>query len=549
MENSQNKKRKERQASSESDVKNTKTRKLRQRSKSYVEFTTDSDSDLDRDRTPSGTVIPKKVEDIRTFFLAKAKSLSCESVQNSQGSKVKAKSTNRDAQLRELRMQQPASKQVGSASVNASMKNQHDYSGSEEVQTSSGMDADQSDNNNDSETNFLHQLSHIIANPANNAVNQNIKDDERSLNLAAAMESSIEKRIQLVENEMENQDMDDQDPPLMKVTTVLKMFREIKEEIRAIGSQVSVTPSDQQVADITEKCTQNAVDSINLTFQQDRVKIDSNEKQVQLWKKRSETLSDICNRMSFQMKDLDQRLENLELNNSKKMVIVSGLEEVDKDYMIEFLEEFILMSLDLKVTVDDYFMIGTQNPRQIVITLQSTQEKKKILKAKALLKHVKDRGRSIYINDYIPPAVQEKRRRNNDVQAAATKLYGEEKVHYTKAGLTINGKPYRKKVSSPTPKELIDIEPMELERIFKMKITKASETIKKEGSFFTGFTAPVKSHKEVRDLYVRLKISQPAARHIVCAYWIEQDEDFYGVDYVDDEEYGAGETALRAAQN
>ena len=74
------KKRKERQTSSDLDILQDRGRKFKQ-TVDYKELSSESDADLefDRNRTPSGTVLPNKVNDIQTFFLAKARKLSGES--------------------------------------------------------------------------------------------------------------------------------------------------------------------------------------------------------------------------------------------------------------------------------------------------------------------------------------------------------------------------------------------------------------------------------------------------------------------------------------
>ena len=61
-----------------------------------------------------------------------------------------------------------------------------------------------------------------------------------------------------------------------------------------------------------------------------------------------------------------------------------------------------------------------------------------------------------------------------------------------------------------------------------------------ENSVFVGYTAAVKDHQQVRDLYGKIKIIQPAARHVVCAYWVDHPEPYYALDYHDDGEPTAG---------
>ena len=160
------------------------------------------------------------------------------------------------------------------------------------------------------------------------------------------------------------------------------------------------------------------------------------------------------------------------------------------------MSEFLSCAMEIEVAVDDYFLLGMNEPKPIVATLQSVQQKKLVMRNKKLLKGKED-GK-IYINDYLPAAIQEKRKRDDDVAQIGIKMYGEEKVTYTRAGLTINGTPYRKLVTPPTPSEQINVESERMDKILRLSIQRG-DTIQKEGSSFVGFSAPVRSHQDVRD--------------------------------------------------
>ena len=150
-----------------------------------------------------------------------------------------------------------------------------------------------------------------------------------------------------------------------------------------------------------------------------------------------------------------------------------------------------------------------------------------------------EQGKKIFINDYTPAPVQERRRRERDVIASAEKTYGENSTSFTRAGLTVKGVPYRKLVTPPTPAEIINIDPSLLTKLFK-QTTIRSSSVEKEGSIFTAYTAEVKNHQEICNLYIKLKIMVPDAKHIVCAYWVSHPEEFHALDYHDDGEATAG---------
>ena len=87
------------------------------------------------------------------------------------------------------------------------------------------------------------------------------------------------------------------------------------------------------------------------------------------------------------------------------------------------------------------------------------------------------------------------------------------------------------------------MDPENLEDILKLK-TKRGATQTKSLSTFTGYVGDVSTIGEVNRLYVKLKLIQPEARHIVCAYWIKHPERCYSADFHDDGEPAAGRLLL-----
>ena len=190
--------------------------------------------------------------------------------------------------------------------------------------------------------------------------------------------------------------------------------------------------------------------------------------------------------------------------------------------------------------VDECFTLGQQNPKPIVVVFQTIQDKQMVMQAKHLLKgETSDADRKIYISDYTPQVVQDKRKRDADVRKIALGKHGVDNITYTNPGLTVAGIPCRKKVVPPTPRELVNVPPEDLQRILKIPVAR-SDNVTEDGGVFTAYTAAVSTHKEVRDLYLKLKMVQPSAKHIVCSYWVDHPEEYYALDYHDDGEHTVG---------
>ena len=377
-----------------------------------------------------------------------------------------------------------------------------------------------------------HENSHLLDASSDGSSTDGTKES------AEAIRDILDRKINQVRS-MDNE----ANPEVLHVTTVLQMFQEIKLEVNKVyAATVQQQPIPDKQYDklktaIVEEVSTNI--SNNIEIDNPKLKIDEMKNEIETWKSRTGILTDVCDRMNTQIKDLDQRIENLELNNTKRMVIITGLEAVEKKYMLEYLKEFFSIMMDIQVEIDDYFLLGNADLRPIVVSFPTMNDKKQVMKKKKLLKGATDGDRKIFINDYIPHPVQEKQKRNNQVAEMATEMYGEDKVAYSQAGLTLNGVPYRKKVQPPSPQQLVNVEPQRMDKILRTTLTRG-EDVKKDGNTFIAYTTAVRTHSEIHDLYIKLKIIQPAARHIVCAYWVEHPEQYYALDYHDDKEAGAG---------
>ena len=212
---------------------------------------------------------------------------------------------------------------------------------------------------------------------------------------------------------------------------------------------------------------------------------------------------------------------------------------------------FFEQALHLEVRVDDYFFIGRANPRAVVVEFETLEDKRSVMKAKTQLKNLNTGGgKQVYINEYLPLAIQEKRKRERKIIADIEKELdpndeeADSGVAYTSSGLTIHGVPYRKKINPPTPRELLDLEPEELKEVLKTP-TKRAEAVVKEGSRFIAYTAPVRNLQNIRQIYMKLKLVQPNARHIVCSYILKEGGPVHAThDFHDDGEPGSGRILL-----
>ena len=241
-------------------------------------------------------------------------------------------------------------------------------------------------------------------------------------------------------------------------------------------------------------------------------------------------------------------MENLELNNTKRYALISGFKcEPDKLDKLADLQCLLWDLLGFDAPIEDIFSMGQNNT---VIIFQNVADKRHLMEIKGRLKgHKNQEGKQYYINEYNPPAVNERKNReryimqeNEDINEIKEEQ-DQVQMTITKGGLKIGADMYRKKVTVPSPTELVDIPLDKLDHILHLKVTKSGE-ITQKASRFIGFSAVVANHEEVRQYYMKMKLNYPTARHIVCAYSVPGNETYYTQDFCDDGEPGAGRRLL-----
>ena len=370
------------------------------------------------------------------------------------------------------------------------------------------------------------------------------KGNEKDKSTSTCETSSASLQTEEMEYQDESNARDE--PKTVTLTLIYEMFKDLKQEftnMKKDSAETETKVTEEVLKKVSEQATDAAAQCANNLFEHDYKdnmdKISSELKHCQL---KNDILSNICTSMSTEIADLNSKIENLELSASKKMIIMSGWKtnSTNKEDCIQELENFFDRNLQAAVVVDDYFYLG----QSLVIDFQCASDKRIILKNKALLKNYPTK---IYINEYAPIATSEKRKRERqiiqNIDEMCKDMDTQVNVEYTRAGLTIQGEPYRKKVSPPTPKEMIELDLKQLNCILNIKMRKG-KTVLKDGSRFTAYSADATTHQQVREMYIKLKLIKPEARHIVCAYILpgshHTDRDFH-----DDGEPGSGRILLK----
>ena len=386
---------------------------------------------------------------------------------------------------------------------------------------------------------MLHEKQHQRDSFQNAGINRNTKADTMTKPSDTATEAH---------DKMDVEQNDHDNPQILSLKMVQQMFTDIKVEMKEMKSSIEKLEKKgkEDMKSITDVCVKEVIQKVNTDDDATSKTTQKLKEDIRHLKYQNKTLTNVLERTTIELDEVKTRLENLEIAGAKKAITINGLYiDNKKEDGLWQLQEFFEKNLELTMYVEDFYKMGANEPKTIIVYLQSVFDKRQIMKYKHYLKDVRNRdNKKIYINDYTSTNTQEKRKRESQMKKLNEARDKPLDFKYVKGKLTIQGETYTPKVSVPTPRDLVDLSPETLDSILKMSLESTTPIIR-EKSIFEGYIASVNSFQQIRQLYTKMKLIQPAARHIVCAYFLPGDNFYHNQGYCDDGEPSAGNVILQ----
>ena len=338
-----------------------------------------------------------------------------------------------------------------------------------------------------------------------------------------------------LEMQIDVEELNEGNPKTISVFSVMAMYKKMRSEIDELKGK----PSDE----LKEQCAEYVFDQMSSTISEQEKKIEKLQQEVGHFRYKTKVLTEVVQRMHTDNEDIAQKIENLEMSNSRRQATITGFyASNEKDKCIQQLQELLFKALQLDIQLEDAYPIGFGKQKTYVMVFLSIADKRAVLENKSMLKYYS--SQRIYINEHYPTATNERKRRERDIVKVNNDLSNPLDIDFKKGQLMIQNETYQKMVKAPTPEELIDIDLDDLDRILKLKPDKGDH-ITAQKSRFIAFSAKVSNHQQIRDYYIKMKLSYPHARHTVCAYNLAGEKWYNNRDYWDDGEPGAGRALLK----
>ena len=274
---------------------------------------------------------------------------------------------------------------------------------------------------------------------------------------------------------------------------------------------------------------------------------------LQCVKMKNKALSSAICSMWEEIEDLSARLGKVEITNNRKSILITGLyTDDDKESAVKQVQDFIEKWFNFTPQVEDLYWLGSSTPRAIVVVLQSSLDKDYILENKAVLKDaLNEDKRKIFIKNLLRPSEKAKRKKEWEIQQRNDQRELEEgqeelQIQFKKGILYANGVPVQQ-IKPPNPQDIVELSTTKLDEIFQLEV-KEGPRLENQGNIFTAYTAAASSMQQVHDLYLKMRLSFPKARHIIAAFYIPGAEEHVTVGYCDDGEHEAGTRLLQILQ-
>ena len=345
-------------------------------------------------------------------------------------------------------------------------------------------------------------------------------------NLSAATTIQTQKILDLAATAQQH--IPDTDiPAVLDIRTVMKMFKKIQDD------------KGDEIKKVIEEELQKRP-------KEDVTKLEQIEEELKWSRKRERIMARTVQRMHDITLELATKIDNLEINNAKRCITIAGFEvRGKKDAIIQQIERFLFDDLGVDAQVEDTYPLNTSSPPTRVVVLTNQKDKHRIMKSKSVLKDY-ELDQPIYINDFQPSALAERKRWEKELNKICDNLDGDQKseIQISANHMFVDGAQQDPKVIPPGPEDILDLSEQDLDEILRIKIPSGPK-VSQHNSEFKAYIICAENHQQIQQAYCKICWVHAAARHIVCAYNLLNGKSYEKIGFCDDGEVGAGRKILQ----
>lgn len=265
-----------------------------------------------------------------------------------------------------------------------------------------------------------------------------------------------------------------------------------------------------------------------------------------------EALIGIVVRQDIEIQELKKKQNVAYVQTNMNNIMINGVPQTQNENVFHEATHFFKTKLKIekKISMKSAKRIGGGESRPILVTLSDPNDKALIFQKTSNLKEI-NRGRQkpYFVTEQLPEAWAEKRRLVHYMKQQNKKLPTAQQLNIAvkKGQLHVAGKEYEPPVKTPTVSDVLNL-PAERKRIIRHLTMLESETAEQDESIFVGYAAQVFSLQEIENYYLHLRMAEPEATHIMCAYRLPGTDFSQTQGFIDDGEHGGGRALMKMLQ-
>lgn len=263
-----------------------------------------------------------------------------------------------------------------------------------------------------------------------------------------------------------------------------------------------------------------------------------------------EALIGIVVRQDIEIQELKKKQNAAYVQNTANNIIISGIPLTQNENCFAEAAHFFKtkLKIDKRIPMKAAKRMGRGEGRPMMVTLTDINDKAVIFQKLNNLKAInKGRQNPYFVTDQLPEAWAERRRVIHFMKQQNKKLPDAQqlKMAVKRGELMINNKSYDPPLQPPSVSDLMSLS-SERRRVIRQLKLLESESEEKDDSIFVGYTAQAFSLREVENYYLNIRLAEPEATHIMCAFQLPGDDFSQSQGFFDDGEHGGGRVLMQA---
>lgn len=312
----------------------------------------------------------------------------------------------------------------------------------------------------------------------------------------------------------------------------------------------TVTRLDKRLGQMDQerRMVEQRVNLVEICCQQDEGQITQLREKVEEQNEKIQALIGTVVRQDQQIQTLTHQVNSAYANNTQKNIIINGLSETQgENCMHEVAHMFKhILKIDKPISIKSARRIGKGQSKPMLVKLAKIQDKATIFQKLGNIKHANQgRQRPIFITDQLPEAWAERKRFIHHVKQQNKKLPKDQqhKIQVQANQLLINDVVYEPPVKAPTVSEFLNLPPERKQIIKNLQVIKGQQDLQQQ-SLFIGYAAAISSTEELDNLYYHVRLLNPEATHVMCAFKLPGTNFVDTQAIIDDGEYGGGRVIM-----